>query len=140
MEYRQFGKTGLTISAIGFGCWEIGGTYGRIDEDEFRRAVPQAIESGINIFDTAEAYGMGVSEEALARALGCLPRHQIRRRLRRDAEPPRQQPGSRHGVDRKEPAEAADRPCRRLSRPLARPLDTARRDNARARRHRAAGQ
>jgi len=70
MEYRQFGKTGLTISAIGFGCWEIGGTYGRIDEDEFRRAVPQAIESGINIFDTAEAYGMGVSEEALARALG----------------------------------------------------------------------
>jgi aryl-alcohol dehydrogenase-like predicted oxidoreductase len=70
MEYRQFGKTGLTISAIGFGCWEIGGTYGRIDEGQFRRAVPQAIESGINIFDTAEAYGMGVSEEALARALG----------------------------------------------------------------------
>ncbi|MBV8090836.1 MAG: aldo/keto reductase [Alphaproteobacteria bacterium] len=70
MEYRQFGQTGLTISAIGFGCWEIGGTYGRIDEDHFRRAVPQAIESGINCFDTAEAYGMGVSEEALARALG----------------------------------------------------------------------
>jgi aryl-alcohol dehydrogenase-like predicted oxidoreductase len=70
MEYRQFGKTGLTISAIGFGCWEIGGTYGRIDEAEFRRAVPQAIGKGINCFDTAEAYGMGASEEALARALG----------------------------------------------------------------------
>src|SRR5262252_2620747 len=70
MEYRQFGKTGLTISAIGFGCWEIGGTYGRIDEAQFRRAVPQAIGQGINCFDTAEAYGMGVSEEALARALG----------------------------------------------------------------------
>ena len=70
MEYRQFGKTGLTISAIGFGCWEIGGTYGRIDEAQFRRAVPQAIEKGINCFDTAEAYGMGVSEEALAQALG----------------------------------------------------------------------
>jgi aryl-alcohol dehydrogenase-like predicted oxidoreductase len=70
MEYRQFGKTGLTISAIGFGCWEIGGTYGRIDEAQFRRAVPQAIGKGINCFDTAEAYGMGVSEEALARALG----------------------------------------------------------------------
>jgi aryl-alcohol dehydrogenase-like predicted oxidoreductase len=70
MEYRQFGNTGLTISAIGFGCWEIGGTYGRIDEAEFRRAVPQAIGKGINCFDTAEAYGMGASEEALARALG----------------------------------------------------------------------
>jgi aryl-alcohol dehydrogenase-like predicted oxidoreductase len=70
MEYRQFGNTGLTISAIGFGCWEIGGTYGRIDEAEFRRAVPQAVGKGINCFDTAEAYGMGMSEEALARALG----------------------------------------------------------------------
>jgi aryl-alcohol dehydrogenase-like predicted oxidoreductase len=70
VEYRQFGNTGLTISAIGFGCWEIGGTYGRIDEAEFRRAVPQAIGKGINCFDTAEAYGMGVSEEALARVLG----------------------------------------------------------------------
>src|SRR5947208_4332959 len=70
MEYRLFGKTDLKVSAIGFGCWEIGGTYGRIDESEFERAVAQAIDSGITCFDTAEAYGMGVSEEALARALG----------------------------------------------------------------------
>jgi aryl-alcohol dehydrogenase-like predicted oxidoreductase len=70
MEYRQFGETDLKVSAIGFGCWEIGGTYGRIDESQFRRAVGQAIDSGITCFDTAEAYGMGVSEEALAQALG----------------------------------------------------------------------
>ena len=70
MEYRQFGRTNLKVSAIGFGCWEIGGTYGRIDEGEFRRAVARAIDAGITCFDTAEAYGMGVSEEALARALG----------------------------------------------------------------------
>jgi aryl-alcohol dehydrogenase-like predicted oxidoreductase len=70
MEYRQFGKTDLRVSAIGFGCWEIGGTYGRIDEAQFERAVAEAIDSGITCFDTAEAYGMGVSEEALARALG----------------------------------------------------------------------
>jgi aryl-alcohol dehydrogenase-like predicted oxidoreductase len=70
MEFRQFGRTGLKVSAVGFGCWEIGGTYGRIDESQFQRAVAQAIDSGVNCFDTAEAYGMGVSEEALARALG----------------------------------------------------------------------
>jgi aryl-alcohol dehydrogenase-like predicted oxidoreductase len=70
MEYRQFGKTDLKVSAIGFGCWEIGGTYGRIDEIQFQRAVEQAVDNGINCFDTAEAYGMGISEEALGRALG----------------------------------------------------------------------
>jgi aryl-alcohol dehydrogenase-like predicted oxidoreductase len=66
MEYRQFGNTDLKVSAIGFGCWEIGGTYGRIDESQFARAVQSAIDN----VDTAEAYGMGVSEQALARALG----------------------------------------------------------------------
>jgi aryl-alcohol dehydrogenase-like predicted oxidoreductase len=75
MEYRQFGKTDLEVSAIGFGCWEIGGTYGRIDETQFGRAVEQAIDNGITCFDTAEAYGMGVSEQALGRALGSRRRH-----------------------------------------------------------------
>jgi myo-inositol catabolism protein IolS len=70
MEYRRFGRTDLKVSAIGFGCWEIGGTYGRIDESVYQRAVTRAIDDGITCFDTAEAYGMGVSEEALARALG----------------------------------------------------------------------
>jgi len=70
MEYRPFGQTGLQVSAIGFGCWEIGGTYGRIDEAQFQLAVQQAIGGGINCFDTAEAYGMGVSERALGQALG----------------------------------------------------------------------
>lgn len=69
MEFRPFGQTDLKVSAIGFGCWEIGGTYGRIDERDFQRAVAQGIDGGITCFDTAEAYGMGVSEEALARAL-----------------------------------------------------------------------
>ena len=70
MEYRRFGQTDLRVSTIGFGCWEVGGTYGQIDEGEFSRAVQRAVDYGINCFDTAEAYGMGVSERALGRALG----------------------------------------------------------------------
>ena len=70
MEYRQFGRTGIDISAIGFGCWEIGGGYGSIEETEFIKAVNRALDIGINSFDTAEAYGFGASEKSLAKALG----------------------------------------------------------------------
>lgn len=70
MEYRTFGQTGVGISAIGFGCWEIGGGYGSIEESDFIKAVHRALDAGINSFDTAEAYGFGASEKALAKALG----------------------------------------------------------------------
>jgi myo-inositol catabolism protein IolS len=70
MEYRKFGQTGIDISAIGFGCWEIGGGYGSIEETEFVMAINRALDIGINSFDTAEAYGMGASEKSLAKALG----------------------------------------------------------------------
>ena len=65
MEHRPFGQTGLDVSAIGFGCWEVGGGYGQVDEAEFSRAVGRALDLGINCFDTAEGYGMGASERAL---------------------------------------------------------------------------
>ncbi len=70
MEYRPFGQTGIQISAIGIGCWEIGGGYGSIEESEFIQAVNRALDLGINSFDTAEAYGFGASEKSLAKALG----------------------------------------------------------------------
>jgi hypothetical protein len=70
MEYRQFGRTGINISAVGFGCWEIGGGYGSIEETEFIKAINRALDVGINSFDTAEAYGFGASEKSLAKALG----------------------------------------------------------------------
>ena len=70
MEYRQFGETGIKISAVGVGCWEIGGGYGSIEETEFIKAVGRALDQGINSFDTAEAYGFGTSEKSLAKALG----------------------------------------------------------------------
>ena len=70
MELRPFGQTGIQISAIGFGCWEIGGGYGSIEESEFIEAINRALDLGINCFDTAEAYGFGASEKSLAKALG----------------------------------------------------------------------
>ena len=70
MEYRKFGQTGVDISGIGFGCWEIGGGYGSIEETDFIKAINRALEIGINSFDTAEAYGFGASEKSLAKALG----------------------------------------------------------------------
>ncbi len=70
MEYRPFGQTDLQVSAIGIGCWEIGGGYGAIEAEEFRSAVARALDVGINCFDTAEAYGFGASERELGKALG----------------------------------------------------------------------
>jgi len=70
VEYRPFGSTGVQISLIGFGCWEIGGGYGSIEEAEFIKAVNRALDLGVNSYDTAEAYGFGASETSLAKALG----------------------------------------------------------------------
>src|ERR1700722_6596287 len=69
MEYRHFGQTAIAVSAIGFGCWEVSGTYGPIDATQFDRAVHRALDDGINCFDTAEAYGMGISERAQGQEL-----------------------------------------------------------------------
>jgi aryl-alcohol dehydrogenase-like predicted oxidoreductase len=77
MEYRPFGQTGMQVSAIGVGCWEIGGGYGSIEESEFIKAVNRALDLGITCFDTAEAYGFGASERSLAKALGARRKEAI---------------------------------------------------------------
>lgn len=66
MNYRKLGKTNLTVSEIGFGTWGIGGNaYGLVDDDESKKALKVALESGINFYDTADLYGNGHSEELL---------------------------------------------------------------------------
>ncbi len=71
MEYRRLGKTDLTVSRIGFGCWAIGGHgYGAVSDDGSIKAVQKALDLGINFFDTADVYGFGHSEEILGKALG----------------------------------------------------------------------
>jgi aryl-alcohol dehydrogenase-like predicted oxidoreductase len=69
MHYRKLGKTGLQVSALGFGAGAIGGLFVRGDRDEQRRAVARALEAGITYFDTAPSYGDGRSEENLGRVL-----------------------------------------------------------------------
>ena len=71
MEHRNFGTSDLRVSAIGFGCWPMGGTrYGPVDDEEEIAAVHRALELGVTCFDTAADYGQGHSEEVLGRALG----------------------------------------------------------------------
>ncbi len=70
MRYRPFGRTGLSVSVVGFGCWPMAGDrYGAIEDDEAVKAIHRALEKGVNCVDTAPAYGAGHSEDVVARAL-----------------------------------------------------------------------
>ncbi|MFH8660634.1 aldo/keto reductase [Streptomyces afghaniensis] len=77
---RQLGRSGIEVSALGFGCWAIGGEWqdtdgqplgwGKVDDEESVRAVRRALDLGVTFFDTADTYGAGHSERVLGRALG----------------------------------------------------------------------
>jgi len=71
MIYRSLGNTDIKVSAIGMGCWAIGGDkWGPIDDRESVSAIKKAISLGINFFDTADFYGFGHSEDLIGRAVG----------------------------------------------------------------------
>lgn len=65
MNYRTLGRTGLSVSEVGFGCGSVGGLLVRGNHDEQIEAVSRAMEMGINYFDTAPGYGDGLSETNL---------------------------------------------------------------------------
>src|SRR5438034_6012040 len=74
VKTRVLGRTGLTVSEIGFGAWALGGnahgnSYGPTDDAESVAALRRAIELGVNFIDTADVYGWGHSEEILGEAL-----------------------------------------------------------------------
>jgi len=78
METRQLGKSDLNISRVGYGAWAIGGggwqfAWGAQDDDDSIAAIHCALELGVNWIDTAAVYGLGHSEEAVARALKTWP-------------------------------------------------------------------
>ncbi|HEY7625440.1 MAG TPA: aldo/keto reductase [Ilumatobacteraceae bacterium] len=68
MQYRQLGNTGIEVSTLGLGTMMFG-RWGNPDEAECRRMVDRALEAGITLFDTADIYDFGTSEEYLGRAL-----------------------------------------------------------------------
>ena len=78
MYNRVLGRSGIQVSALGMGCWAIGGPFwsgdqplgwGEVDDEESIRAIHKALDMGVNFFDTANVYGAGHSERVLARAL-----------------------------------------------------------------------
>lgn len=75
---RSLGRSGIDVSAMGLGCWAIGGPFwdgedplgwGEVDDDESVSAIHRALDLGVTFLDTADAYGAGHSERVLARAL-----------------------------------------------------------------------
>ncbi|WP_028548418.1 aldo/keto reductase [Paenibacillus sp. UNC451MF] len=71
MIYRSFGRTGWQISAVGLGTWNIGNQWGDVDDATAFATVRASIDQGVNLFDTAESYGIpnGLSEQRLGKAL-----------------------------------------------------------------------
>lgn len=76
---RTLGRSEIKVSALGMGCWAIGGPfsapdvacgYGYIDDEESSRAIRRALELGVTFFDTADVYGCGHSEHILGQTLG----------------------------------------------------------------------
>ena len=72
MEMRDFGRTGMRTSVLGFGCGAVGGLMVRGSSADQENAVGQALDAGINYFDTAVQYGDGLSETHLGRVLAKL--------------------------------------------------------------------
>ena len=66
MRYRPLGRTPWKVSEISFGAWAIGGSWGRVSDEESLAALHKAIDSGVNFIDTADVYGDGRSERLIA--------------------------------------------------------------------------
>jgi aryl-alcohol dehydrogenase-like predicted oxidoreductase len=78
MNLRPLGSTGLHVSEIGFGCWQLGGVgWGKVSARDAKAAILRALEAGVNLFDTAPIYGFGRSEELLGETLRAAGREAL---------------------------------------------------------------
>jgi aryl-alcohol dehydrogenase-like predicted oxidoreductase len=77
MRHTILGRTGIDVSRIAFGTWQLGGEWGPTDTAAATKTIRRAADKGVTFFDTAQAYGFGQSEQLLAAALRGLPRDQL---------------------------------------------------------------
>src|SRR5512139_4305833 len=76
MQYRTFGRTGWSVSEVGYGMWGLGGWTGSDDNESFQ-ALEHSVELGCNFFDTAWAYGAGHSEKLLGQLVRAHPEKKL---------------------------------------------------------------
>jgi len=70
MKYRRLGKTGMRVSVVGVGTWQLGGEWGKaFEQAEVDAMLAKAADLGINLIDTAECYGDHLSEQLVGRAI-----------------------------------------------------------------------
>jgi hypothetical protein len=77
MQQVTLGRSGLMVSRLAFGTWELGGDWGPTDTAAALDAIRRAADEGVTLFDTAQAYGFGQSEQLLSAALRDVPREQV---------------------------------------------------------------
>ena len=66
MKKRSLGKSGIQVSEVGLGCWQLGGDFGPVDEERAQAILQAAHDAGISFFDTADVYGAGTSESRIS--------------------------------------------------------------------------
>ncbi|KAA9135939.1 aldo/keto reductase [Microbacterium caowuchunii] len=77
MQTRTLGATGRTVSAIGLGTWQLGADWGTVDDADARRVLETSADAGVTLFDTADVYGDGRSEQTIGKFLEGQPGHAI---------------------------------------------------------------
>ncbi|MCW2548600.1 MAG: putative oxidoreductase, aryl-alcohol dehydrogenase like protein [Mycobacterium sp.] len=77
MRQARLGRSGLVVSRLAFGTWQLGGDWGPTDTAAALDAIRRAADAGVTLFDTAQAYGFGQSEQLLSAALSGVPRDQF---------------------------------------------------------------
>ena len=69
MQTRKLGRTGRQVGVVGLGCWQLGGDWGDVDEDDAMTTLHAAVDAGVTFLDTADVYGDGRSERLVGRLL-----------------------------------------------------------------------
>jgi aryl-alcohol dehydrogenase-like predicted oxidoreductase len=77
METRVLGRTGRKVGVAGLGCWQLGGDWGSVGDDQAMATLRSAVDEGVTFFDTADVYGDGRSERVIGRLLRTVDGSQL---------------------------------------------------------------